>query len=227
MHGSADLARPLAPEVIGELLRPYLAGAVEGPEGQGGDGPPEGELLDQLAAYLVLLRKWNLKMNLTSVRDPVQMVQRHFGESLFAARHMPVSGTLLDLGSGAGFPGLPIQLWRPGLRVTLAESQIKKASFLREVVRSLSLPTEVFAGRAEELVGGRIFDTVILRSVDGPNEALEAALRLSAGSVWLLGPKAGGGLMRGEALTWREFPVPEGMLTALFRIGRDVPRGTG
>ena len=112
---------------------------------------PGDALLAQLSAYLDLLVKWNHRTNLTSIRDPEEIVRRHFGESLFVARHLPECETLLDLGSGAGFPGLPIQLVRPELRVTLAESQHKKASFLREAVRTLGLATEVWGARAEKL----------------------------------------------------------------------------
>src|SRR5277367_6238834 len=97
----------------------------------------------QLSTYLDLLLKWNARTNLTAIRDPEEIVRRHFGESLFAARHIARSTqTLLDFGSGAGFPGLPIQLLRPKIAVTLAESQNKKATFLREAIRTLNLPTE-------------------------------------------------------------------------------------
>ncbi len=136
--------------------------------------PPEA-LVAQLSIYLDLLLKWNARTNLTAIREPEEIVRRHFGESLFVAAHLPECGTLLDLGSGAGFPGLPIQLARPGLRVTLAESQHKKASFLREVVRTLGLSTEVWADRAENLPVERRFDVVTLRAVDRPEDALMVA----------------------------------------------------
>ena len=90
----------LSSERIGELLREYYP------------APPD-ELLGQLSAYLDLLLRWNAKTNLTAIREPEEMVRRHFGESLFVAAHLPACSTLLDLGSGAGFPGLPIQLARP------------------------------------------------------------------------------------------------------------------
>ena len=138
--------------------------------------PATGDLLSHLSAYLDLLIKWNARTNLTAIRDPGEIVRLHFGESLFTARYLPDSAqTLLDLGSGAGFPGLPIQLARPKLRVTLAESQGKKASFLREVVRTLGLPTEVWSGRVEALPAARLFDVVALRAVDDPAKALLAA----------------------------------------------------
>jgi len=82
---------------------------------------------------------------------------------------------LLDFGSGAGFPGLPIQLLLPNLKVTLAESQNKKASFLREAVRTLDLSTEVWAARVETMQEERVFDIVTLRAVDNMQAALLAA----------------------------------------------------
>src|SRR6202041_1504910 len=120
---------PLSESAIAALLIPYLN--------------PPAAILPQLSAYLDLLLKWNARTNLTAIRNPEEIVRRHFGESLFAARHLdPNTSSLLDFGSGAGFPGLPIALLRPDVQVTLAESQNKKATFLREVVRNLALTTE-------------------------------------------------------------------------------------
>jgi 16S rRNA (guanine527-N7)-methyltransferase len=144
---------------------------------------PEG-LYGQLLVYLELLTKWNARTNLTAIREPEEMVRRHFGESLFAGVHLsPRLGkgaSLLDFGSGAGFPGLPIQLLRPDLKVTLAESQGKKATFLREAIRLLGLQTEVWAGRVEamaEASGPPMFDAVALRAVDQMGKALAEARR--------------------------------------------------
>jgi 16S rRNA (guanine527-N7)-methyltransferase len=147
---------------IAELIQPFYH-----------DPPPE--LLVQLSTFLDLLLKWNARTNLTSIRDPEEIVRRHFGESLFTAAHLPACRTLLDLGSGAGFPGIPIQLALPQLSVTLAESQNKKAAFLREAVRTLALPTQVWADRAENLPPGTRFDVVTLRAVDDPDAALRTA----------------------------------------------------
>jgi len=133
----------------------------------------------QLSVYLDLLLKWNARTNLTAIRAPEKIVQRHFGESLFAASHLGICNTVLDFGSGAGFPGIPIQLLRPDLQVTLAESQGRKAAFLREVCRELSLPTEIFAARVETMPPHRQFDVVTLRAVDRMESAYgEAALHV-------------------------------------------------
>ncbi|MGC2300880.1 MAG: 16S rRNA (guanine(527)-N(7))-methyltransferase RsmG [Acidobacteriaceae bacterium] len=146
----------------------------------------DARVVEQFEAYLVLLVKWNARMNLTSVRKPEEMVRRHFFESIFAARHIPKQAkTLLDFGSGAGFPGIPIAICRPKIGVTLAESQGKKATFLREAVRTLGLKAEVWAGRVEDLPEERVFDAVTLRAVDKMAAASKAAVvRLVAGG-WL------------------------------------------
>ena len=125
-------------------------------------------------------------MNLTAIRDPEEIVRRHFGESLFAAQHIGECETLLDFGSGAGFPGLPIQLFRPELRVTLAESQNKKATFLREVIRTLGLNTEVWAARVETMPAARQFDVVTLRAVDNMEAAVLAASPRAGRRIMLL-----------------------------------------
>lgn len=148
----------------------------------------------QLSVYLDLLVKWNARTNLTAIRDPEEMVRRHFGESLLAGvqvrSRVAKDASLLDFGSGAGFPGLPIQMLLPELRVTLAESQGKKASFLREVVRTLGLITEVWAGRVEampEVAGApRRFEVVTLRAVDNMEQALLEARRRVKPNGWMV-----------------------------------------
>jgi 16S rRNA (guanine527-N7)-methyltransferase len=154
----------LSESAIAELLIPYLPNIPSG-------------LCSQLSTYLDLLLKWNARTNLTAIREPEEIVRRHFGESLFAGRHLdPGTTTLLDFGSGAGFPGLPIALLRPEIAVTLAESQNKKASFLREAIRTLNLTTEVWSNRVEAMPATRRFDVVTLRAVDDMETALPAAI---------------------------------------------------
>ena len=156
---------------IQELLRPYL-----------GDEELSFEQTEQVSTYLDLLVKWNARINLTAVRDPEQMVQRHFGESLFAARQLVQRGTSLivaDVGSGAGFPGVPLKIYAPELQLTLIEAQGKKATFLREVVRATGLThINIFAGRAEQWE--HTADLVTLRAVEKFEVILPLAARLVA-----------------------------------------------
>lgn len=119
-----------------------------------------------LARHFDLLQKWNLKMNLTSIVDPAAIVTRHFGESLFLAVHLPPdAATVADIGSGAGFPGLPLAVARPELTVTLVESVAKKAAFLKEAARPVP-NVRVLRGRFEDVQES--FDWVTLRAVAGP-----------------------------------------------------------
>jgi len=164
-------------------------------------------------AYLALLVKWNARMNLTAVRDPEQIVRRHFSEGIFAAENLPIGiHTLLDYGSGAGLPGVPIAICRPQIAVTLAESQAKKSSFLREVVRTLELTAEVWDRRAEEMPANRVFDCVTLRAVDRMAEAcVSAVTRLAPGGhlLVLTTQKAAAALEVIPALRWGSgIPVP-------------------
>jgi 16S rRNA (guanine527-N7)-methyltransferase len=164
-------------------------------------------------AYLALLVKWNARISLTAIRDPEQIVRRHFAEGIFAAERLP-SGihTLLDYGSGAGLPGIPIAICRPHLAVTLAESQAKKASFLREVVRTLELSVEVWGRRVEDLPAHRVFDCITLRAVDRMAEACAAASARLAASGRLLvftTRKAEAALDAIPGLRWEEeAPIP-------------------
>lgn len=109
--------------------------------------------LAQLSCYLELLLRWNQRFNLTGVREPRQIVRRLFGESLFLASVVELRGWLVDVGSGAGFPGLALKLAAPELRVTLVESRRKKCVFLKEVVRECGFSTvDVVGARFEAWV---------------------------------------------------------------------------
>lgn len=183
----------LSPAEISSLLRPFLEAPIPAPA----DPLPRLTLLglaplaEALSSFLDLLLRWNARTNLTAIREPREIVDRHFGESLFAGRLLATvlqpGDTVLDYGSGAGFPGIPIQLLLPDLKVTLAESQGKKASFLREAVRTLNLPsTEVWSARVADLPAARRFTAVTLRAVDRMEDAeAEAETRVAPGG-WLL-----------------------------------------
>jgi 16S rRNA (guanine527-N7)-methyltransferase len=184
---------------IAELLAPFLSDSPKSERSVGaseaaGLSPAQ---LQYISTYINLLLHWNARTNLTAVREPEEIVTRHFGESLFAARHLfPEAkvGTVsqqpdrwppapvphvIDVGSGAGFPGLPIKLWAPHVHLTLIESNQKKATFLREMVRSLKLTgADVFAGRASAFAGPK-GDVVTLRAV----ERFESILPVAAGLV--------------------------------------------
>lgn len=145
-------------EEINLLLKPFI--------GQDSLSPEQGQ---QVQTYLDLLLKWNARINLTSVRSAEEIVTRHFGECFFAARHLaktaqPFTSTV-DIGSGAGFPGLPLKISKPEIKLTLVESNNKKVAFLREAVRALGLTkTEVRATRAEEL--NFRYEVVMFRAVE-------------------------------------------------------------
>ena len=178
---------------IAELLHPFLS------------APLNDQQLTDISTYIDILLRWNARMNLTAVREPEKIVTRHFGESLFAAGHLfsppklhdatvgearpPKPSTafdrsadahsiqLIDVGSGAGFPGIPIKIYAPQTHITLIESNQKKATFLREVTRALTLTdVNVFAGRAEDFQAAG--DIVTLRAVERFQDALPIAARL-------------------------------------------------
>lgn len=167
------------------VARAVTAAQIEAAANSFGLDPLPAGVYTLLADYLALLLRWNEKLNLTAIRGPESIVRRHFLESIFCSQRLP-SGitTLLDFGSGAGFPGLPIALCRPNISVTLGESQAKKASFLREAVRSLRIKAEVFDGRIESM-RGRSFDCVALRAVDKMPDACRVAFSLLEPGGWM------------------------------------------
>jgi len=240
------------PTRIAELLEPFLGSQAE-------DRRPKTEdlLYQDISTYIDLLFRWNARINLTAIRNEEEIVTRHFGESLFAARHLfprvsPVlsvssvvkgfdfsandqrpttddNNSLADLGSGAGFPGIPIKLWAPHVALTLIESNQKKVAFLREAARALTLTNiDIFPDRAELLAEGlaptrnqlpgepthpRRFHVVTLRAVERFTDALPTATRLLTphGRLALLIGSAQRGLVLSTLpnLTWQQaLPIP-------------------
>jgi 16S rRNA (guanine527-N7)-methyltransferase len=201
---------------MAHLLRPFL-----------GSDSVSNDQLSRVAIYLDMLLKWNAKLNLSAIRTPQEIVTRHFGESFFAARHL-LSGdaspsSAIDIGSGAGFPGLPMKIWCPNLALTLIESSGKKATFLREVSRALELGgVEVISQRAEDFEARA--DLVTLRAVERFESILPVAERLINGDGTLA-------LLIGESqeeatkrhlpdLRWKaSIPVPQSQSRILV-VGR-------
>jgi 16S rRNA (guanine527-N7)-methyltransferase len=109
--------------------------------------------VQQIQQYTSMLLAWNEKLNLTAIRDPLEILYRHFCESMYGATLLPVENCrLADVGSGGGFPGLPLKILRPLWEVFLIESNVKKATFLAEVIRELGLNNaKVLVSRYEEL----------------------------------------------------------------------------
>jgi 16S rRNA (guanine527-N7)-methyltransferase len=146
----------LAEERIVGLLDPF------------GVRPSPGQIA-QIVAYLELLLRWNKQINLTSILDPERCITRHFGESLVLARWVELEGRLLDIGSGAGFPGLALKIVAPRLAVTLLEPVAKKRAFLKEVCRTIDAElVEIRSERVEEYAaeaGAVGFNLVTLRAV--------------------------------------------------------------
>lgn len=154
----------------------------------------------QLYEHFKLLELWNRKLNLTAIRSVEEAVVRHYCESLFLGNLLP-GGTysVADIGSGAGFPGIPIAILRPDSRVTLIESHKRKAVFLSEATRSLA-NVRVLARRAEEV--NERFDWAVCRAVKW-SEALPELMRL-ASRVAFLTSEAEGELIKAAGVSWEE-----------------------
>jgi 16S rRNA (guanine527-N7)-methyltransferase len=156
-----------------ELLRERLAGVVE----------LTPEQIQVLEHHYELLVRWNRSLNLTSIRSMEEAVERHYCESLFLAIHLPGGAmSIADIGSGAGFPGIPVAVLRPDCRITLIDAHHRKAVFLREASRNMP-NVEVLAKRAENVVA-REFDRAISRAVG--YEHLSKVLKLMAPAADLL-----------------------------------------
>jgi len=124
-------------------------------------------VIERIEAYIALLLEWNKKISLTRITEPVEIVKFHFGESLFAASILKISdGRLADVGSGAGFPGLPLAMAMPLLQVILIEANARRAAFLSEAVRRLDLANVmVLRSRMEDVESVRPFDFICARAI--------------------------------------------------------------
>lgn len=198
--------------------------------------------------YLEELKEWNRRINLTSIKDDKGIVIRHFLDSLTLVSMVRPFKTLLDIGSGAGFPGIPLKIALPSLKVTLLETTGKKVFFMRHVIRTLELKDiEAVHGRAEDAhIQERLgaFDVVTSRAWGGLNRFLEVATPyVKQGGLLLAmkGPKgveelkrlkgsgaiAGFGLESLEFASLQEVKLPFSEVTTVILVfKRIVPRGT-
>lgn len=175
---------------------------------QAGLAPLGLQTAERFEQYLFLFLRWNARLNLSAIRDEEGILSRHFVESIACARALPAAiSTLLDYGSGAGLPGIPIALCRPEISVTLAESQNKKSAFLQEAVRALGLSATVHAGRAELLT--EPFDCITLRAVERMAEAVGNAARMVAPGGWLALMTTRADLAHLQAPAGAEFSWPD------------------
>ncbi|HEX3063009.1 MAG TPA: 16S rRNA (guanine(527)-N(7))-methyltransferase RsmG [Usitatibacter sp.] len=164
------------------------AGIAEGAAAMGVDLGEEA--IAKLAAYLELVEKWNRVHNLTAVREPAQMVTLHLLDSLSILPHIAKAATLLDVGTGAGLPGIPLAIARPALRVTLLDSSHKKCTFLRQAKTELSLDNvEVVCDRVENWKPESRFEVVVSRAFSDLADFIEQAKHLVAPGGRLLAMK--------------------------------------
>lgn len=178
---------------------------------------------DQIAkviTYLDLLLRWNAKINLTAIRQPEECVTRNFGESLYLAVKTDLVGSLLDIGSGAGFPGLALKITFPGISVTLLEPTAKKRAFLKEVARQCELTSvDVRPERIEDYPVTATpnqpaqFGAVTARAVGGLRTLVPAAARhlKPKGRIfaWITKRQATDLVATSPLIAWRDpWPVP-------------------
>lgn len=136
----------------------------------------------QFSIHAGELVKWNLKTNLTAITDPFEVAVKHFIDSIAPAHLIPAGASMLDIGSGGGFPGIPLKIVIPTLSVSLVDSSRKKISFLKHVIRRIGLEDiEAFQSRVEEMAGStKMFDVIICRAFSSLERFVWSALPLLA-----------------------------------------------
>jgi 16S rRNA (guanine527-N7)-methyltransferase len=167
-------------------------------------------LCDQIRTYIDLLLRWNQKTSLTTITDPAEILRFHFGESLFAAGTVPIRhGRLADVGSGAGFPAVPIRMVSESLGVILVESNQKKATFLAEVVRELYLKNvDVHRSRMNDVdLTQEKVDFVSARALGIDDDFLkwsQSALNSDGSVVLWLGAADASGISQNAGWKWSD-----------------------
>ena len=184
--------------VISEELRTYGVSATA-------------DICSAIRTYISLLLHWNRTISLTAVTDPLEVLRFHFGESMFAASSIANrNGRLADVGSGAGFPGIPLKLALPALEVILIESNAKKAAFLAELGLER---TEIYRGRFEDFrAEGPEFDFVTARAIGRHEELIKwafGAIKLGGNLILWLGADDAAQVMLKKPWRWsKPLPIP-------------------
>lgn len=155
------------------------------------------EQLEQFFAYMNLLIEWNEKMNLTAIVEPNEIILKHFIDSITILKEIDNNSKIIDVGTGAGFPGVPLSIMNPTLKITLADSLNKRLIFLQEVVNQLGLKNiEIIHARAEELGKNKKyrenFDAATSRAVANLSTLSEYLIPLVKVGGKIIGMKAGG-----------------------------------
>ena len=199
------------------------------------------ELVARLATYYALLSRWNQKINLTSIADPDEAIDRLLVEPLLAVRYVPhKAARFMDIGSGGGSPAIPLKLSAPHLHLTMVEAKARKSAFLREAARQLELgSTEVETARVEELLARpqlhEAFDFVTVRAVRlelRMQNTMQAFLKPGGHVLLFRGPHGPAEPIVVPPLQWIEthplVDVLQSRATLLQKrpIGAHVPRGT-
>ena len=197
------------------------------------------ELAEKLGIYARLLVEWNEKMNLTAITDPVGIAVKHFADSLTAAPLLPEGAfSLIDVGTGAGFPGVPLALYRPDCKLTLLDSLNKRLIFLKTVCREVDLPVTLIHARAEE--GGQNpdlrekFDVACARAVAALPTLSEYCLpfvKVGGRFLALKGPDAdreleesrrGVGILGGKVVDIRALTIPSAPIEGIEPMERRI-----
>ncbi len=141
---------------------------------------------EKLIDYLMLLSKWNKAYNLTAIRDPIEMVDKHLLDSLSILPHVE-GKRILDVGSGAGLPGIPLAITLPQCEVTLVDSNGKKTRFLQAIKRELNLSNiNIIHGRVEHIIDEEKFDCILSRAFSDLEQMLKYTDHLIKPSgIWL------------------------------------------
>lgn len=184
-------------------------------------------LCDQIRTYIDLLLRWNQKTSLTTITDPAEILRLHFGESLFAAGTVPIRhGRLADVGSGAGFPAVPIRMVSENLGVILVESNQKKATFLAEVVRALYLKNvDVRRSRMNDVdLTQEKVDFVSARALGIDDDFLKwshSALKSRGSVVLWLGAADASGISQNAGWKWSDpIRIPQSDRRVILRGSR-------